>query len=181
MRGRILPTLLAVLITFVLGATPASAAGWRVTPGGPFGGSGGRLSAPITCAGSSISGLFTVSGDRLGLINGVKYNGCSGTLAFSVTVDTPWLLVGIGYSAGVASIEIRNIRAYVSGPGCFFAVEGTAAASYDNSTGILSVLPNATTVITSVNGCLGLVSPGQRVSVLSPSYVISPRQVIDVV
>jgi hypothetical protein len=181
MRGRLLPTLLAVLTMLVLGAgeVPATAAaGWRVTPGGPFAGSGGPVSLPgVTCGSSRITGRFISSGTALGVIDGITYQNCSGFLTVAVTAQGSWPMVPTSYSSGVTTINVTNIAAYVSGPGCTYQVAGQAATSFDNLTSILTVHSESSTVTS--GSCLGLVSPGQHTTILSRSYAISPRQVIE--
>jgi hypothetical protein len=53
-------------------------------------------------------------------------------------------------------------------------VGGTATATYDNATSVLTVVTQSTTVLllSPTGNCFGLVTPGQPMPVLSNSYTI---------
>ncbi|GAB1516873.1 hypothetical protein JCM33774_89190 [Actinophytocola sp. KF-1] len=182
MRGRLLPILLAALTVLVLGvgAVPAATATGelRVSPGGLFTGTGGSVYAPpVNCGSSRVTGRFTSTGPPLGIIDGITYQNCSGFFAVTVSVDVPWTMSATAYSNGVTTINLTDMAATVTGPGCRYKVDGQASASFDNATSVLTVLHEAATVTEA--SCLGLISPGQRTRLLSGSYVISPSQVIE--
>jgi hypothetical protein len=182
MRGRLLPTLLAVLTTLVLGAgavsAAASTAGVRVTPGGLFTGTGGSVYAPTgTCGSSRITGRFNSFGDSLGIIDGLTYQNCPGFFPLTVSVDVPGTMWATAYSNGVTAINLTGMAATITGPGCSYKVAGRASMSFNNATSILTVQSDASTVTS--GSCLGLISPGQHTTLLSSSYVISPSQVIE--
>jgi hypothetical protein len=185
MRGRLPATLLAVLTTLVLGAGPVPAAaptaGLRVTPGGPFTGTSGSVYAPVACGSSRITGRFTSFSDSLGIIDGLTYQNCSGFLAVTVSVDVPWTMWATAHSNGVTAINLTGMAATVTWPGCRYKVAGQAGTSFNNGTGILTVHHDASTVtyVDPANGCFGLIAQGQRTTLLSGSYAISPRQVIE--
>jgi len=184
MCGRLLSTLLAVLATLVLGVGTAPAAvGLSVTPGGPFTGAGGPVDPPLTCAGSQIAGMFNTDGNSLGFIDEISYQNCSagGFLTIEISPHFPWVLQGIAHSNGVTSIAIDDIAADISGPGCNVVATGSVAATFDNATSILTVVEQNTmiTFVDPANDCLGLISQGEHVSLLSNSYFISPPQVIE--
>ena len=182
MRGRLLPTLLAVLATLGLGAGAAPATtvpvGWSITPGGPFTGAGGPVEGPFRCESSQIAGMFDVDGNSLGFIDEITYDSCvaGSFLTVEISTNLPWLLRGVSHANGLTNIDIDNMGAEVSGPGCRFEVAGSAAATYDNATSILTVRIQAIEIIyvDPSNDCLGLISAGEYVSLLSSSYVISP-------
>lgn len=182
MRGRLLPTLLAALTAFVLGAgsAPAATSGGHITPGGPFTGTGGPLNWPFPCQGSTIAGQFNSFGNELGVIDEVSYEGCSSFFTVDISVDVPWTLTGVGHSDGVTSIDIDNIAGTITGPGCNFEVAGQAGTTFDNATSILTVHQDNSMVISvdPANDCLGLVNQGEHIAVLSDSYAINPPQVI---
>jgi hypothetical protein len=188
MRTRLLPALLAVLAALVLGAGTAPAAtsvpaGWSVTPGGSFTGSGGPVDAPLSCAGTTITGVFSTGGSALlGVINRITHHSCTmgGFLAVQSAPRLPWHMNGLSHANGVTTMDITNITAQLSGPGCGLTVAGTATASYSNATGTLAVLTQniVVTSVDPVNSCLGLIAPGSRIALLSRSYAISPRHII---
>lgn len=186
MKARLLPALLAVLTTLVLGAgtAPAVPLDWSVTPGGAFTGVGGPVDVPLTCAGTTIAGVFNTGVSPLGIIDEMTYHGCAmgGVLPVQITLHFPWPLNGIDHANGVTSIHIDDIGASISGPACAFEVTGSAATSFDNATSVLTVHEQNTmiTVVDPANDCLGLISAGERIPLLSDSYAISPAQVIEV-
>lgn len=186
MCRRLLSILLAVLTALVLGAgaVPATTApaGWSVTPGGQFTGDGGPVDGPFTCASSQIAGAFSMIGDALGFIDDISYQDCSWgyPLVIEISPHPPWVLQGTAHANGVTSIDIDNVAASISGPGCLFEVTGSAATTFDNATSVLTV-HNQNTMITSVDpaeNCFGLINTGEHVSLLSNYYVISPPQII---
>ncbi|MDQ3786992.1 MAG: hypothetical protein M3422_07090, partial [Actinomycetota bacterium] len=77
-------------------------------------------------------------------------------------------------------IKLTDIAATVTGPGCRYKVAGYATTSFDNATSVLTVHSDSS-LVTYVDpgSCFGLIYQGQHVSLLSRSYVISPRQVIE--
>jgi hypothetical protein len=177
--------LLLTLVALVLGAGTASAvpAGWVVTPGGPYTGSGGPVDSPISCGGSRITGHLAPVGDLLGTIDDLTYQDCGSGTGFTITVSvhTPWSLRGLGHASGVTDIVIEDIAADLTAPACAVTVNGQAAARFDNVTSTLTVL-NQGIVVTFVdpaNDCFGLIAPGEHISLLSGSYAISPAQVIE--
>jgi hypothetical protein len=181
---RLFRTLLVVLLALVLGAGTgsAAAAGWSVTPGGPFTGVGGPLDPPLTCAGSQIAGRFTPGDDVLGVIDEVDYQDCvvGGLMTFEMVPIVPWTLHGVSHSAGVTALTIENVAAHAAGPGCAVTVEGSVTASFDNATSVLTVHGHHTTVtaVDPVDDCLGLIHTGEPAALLSNSYLISPAQEI---
>jgi hypothetical protein len=184
MRTRLVPALLAVLAALVLGAaTPTAAtpvlAGWSISPGGSFFGTGGSVDAPITCTGTDISGTFATGGTTLGVISRISYRNCrsSSALTLSISPRLSWYMYGLSHVNGVTTLEIRNVAANITGPGCNLAVAGKVTATYSNATGILTVLDHDT-VVSPGSSCLGLVAPGDTIALLSRSYTISPRHII---
>jgi hypothetical protein len=184
MRTRILPALLAVMATLVLGTGTSVAAapvpaGWSVTPGGAFTGRGGPVDPPLACDGTDIAGVYSTVGNPLGTINRITYRNCTmfGLPTLQIIPHLPWTMNGLTYANGVTTMSITGIAASVNGTGCSFTAAGSATATYSNTTGLLTVV-NQNTVVTSVSGCLGLITQGTRVALLSRSYAISPPPVI---
>ena len=184
MRTRLISVLLAVLGALALGAgTPTAAtsvlSGWSISPGGIFSGTGGSVDAPITCTGTDISGTFATGGTTLGVISRINYRNCrsSSALTLSITPRLPWSMYGLTHTNGVTTLEIRNVAANIPGPGCNLAVTGKVTATYNNSTGILSILDHDT-VVSQGSNCPGVAAPGDTIALLSRSYTISPRHII---
>lgn len=191
MRGRLIGALVAgaAMIAGLVMATPAAAlpATWTVTPGGAFTGAAGttvlrvqETGVQLTCRTATARGTAK---SGTGLSNplatlpagGVKFNTCSGPfgLTFGVTHVGTWNLNGISYAAPVTTGTLTNINANISGPGCTASVAGSVNATYNNTTKVLTVLPNYGLLFTSVSGCLGLISAGQHAS-FSGAFTITP-------
>lgn len=182
MRTRLIPALLAVLAASVVGvgatATAVPAAGWTVSPGGTFTGTGNAVDPPLNCTGSNITGTFA-SGSGLttvAVINGISYRNCKmfGLPTVTIAPRFSWSLYPLSQTNGVTTLEIRNVAANISGPGCNLSVSGTVTATYSNATGVLTVIDHDT-VVGAGSYCLGLVAPGDTVTLLSGTYTINPR------
>jgi hypothetical protein len=191
MRGRLIGALAAAaaMIAGLVMASPAAAlpATWTVTPGGPFTGVAGttvlkvqETGVQLTCRSATAAGTAK---SGTGLSNplatlpagGVKFNTCSGPfgLTFGVTHVGTWSLNGVSYAAPVTTGTLTNINANISGPGCTAAVAGSVNATYNNTTKVLTVLPNFGLTFTSVSGCFGLIAAGQHAS-FSGAFTITP-------
>jgi hypothetical protein len=193
MRARLIGALAAgaalAATAFITGSASADPT-WTVSPGGSFTGTAGETDlttesgVELFCSSSTASGTAQ-SGS--GLSNplatlpegGVVFNDCQGPfgLTFEVSHVGTWNLNGVSYDGSdVTTGNLDNITANISGPGCEATVTGAVNATYTNSTGVLSVLPDQTLTISSVdpnNDCLGLISQGEHAG-FSGDYQISP-------
>ena len=186
MRTRLITALLTVVAALVFGTGTTSAAapvaaGWTVSPGGVLTGTGGAVDPPLNCTGTDIAGTFA-SGSGLttiAVINGIIYRNCTmlGLPTLSIVPRLSWSLHGLTHANGVTTLEIRNVAANISGPGCNLSVAGKVTATYNNSTGVLAVIDHDT-VVSAGSFCLGLVAPGDTVPLLSRTYTITSRQTI---
>jgi hypothetical protein len=198
MRRRIAGMLavgVAVLSTVVAVATPASAAAWSITPGGHADGTAGQTNLTVndpqsgeiqmTCSSSTVGVELAVSGDQLATIPespGIQFNNCllAGFIEFSVQQVGVWTINGSSFDAatGVTTGTIDNINANISGPGCAATVAGSVNGTYTNSTDVLSVAPDQTLTITSVDpvdNCLDLIHVGATAA-FDGDYTVVPGQ-----
>ncbi|WP_133907756.1 hypothetical protein [Actinophytocola oryzae] len=178
----------AAVITGTASADPAT---WSVSPGGAFTGEAGETilttesGVELFCTSSDASGTAE---SGTGLSNplaslpegGVTFNDCQGPfgLTFEVAHLGTWELNGVSYDGSdVTTGTLDNITAQISGPACEATVTGSVNATYTNSTGTLSVLPEQTLTISTVdpsNDCLGLITQGEAAG-FSGGYAISPQ------
>lgn len=195
MRARLIGTLAAgaaLAVSAVLtGTASAQPATWTVTPGGAFTGAAGETDltteggVELFCSSSTAAGTAQ-SGSGLSnplaqLPEGsVTFNDCQGPfgLSFDVAHIGTWDLNGVSYdsASGVTTGTLDNITANISGPGCEATVTGSVNATYTNGSGVLSVLPDQTLTISTVdpnNDCLGLITQGEHAG-FSGDYQISP-------
>lgn len=178
----------AAVLTGTASAAPAT---WSVSPGGDFTGVAGET---ILTTESGVE-LFCESSDAAGSAaggtglenplaslpeGGVTFNDCQGPfgLTFEVAHIGTWHLNGVSYDGSdVTTGTLDDITAQISGPACEATVTGSVNATYTNSTGVLTVLPEQTLVISTVdpnNDCLGLITQGEH-SGFSGDYQISPQ------
>ncbi|MDT0611809.1 hypothetical protein [Streptomyces lancefieldiae] len=119
---------------------------------------------PMTCTTSSASGtMASATGNPAAVasINAINFGTsaqpCTSVLGnVTTTAVTPWSVVAQDYTAatGVTKGYVGNVKAKVSAGACVFTVEGTAAATYTNSTGTLAVNSvSGQLVVTSASGC----------------------------
>jgi len=202
MRKRIAGMLaigIATLSTVVAVATPASAVPpWTITPGGHTDGTAGTTNLTVqdpqsgeiqmTCASSTV-GVDLESGasadNQLATIPpspGIQFNNCllAGFIEFSVQQVGVWTLNGSSYNAatGVTTGTIDNIVADISGPGCAATVEGSVNGTFNNGTDVLTVNPDQTLTVTSVDpvdNCLDLIHQGATAA-FDGAYSVSPGQ-----
>jgi hypothetical protein len=194
MRARFIGALAAgaALVTTAVMAGPASAqpATWTVSPGGDFTGTAGETilttesGVELFCSSSTAEGNAPggtgVSNPLASLAEGgVQFNDCQGPfgLTFEVAHVGTWNLNGASYDGSdVTTGTLDDITANISGPGCEAVVTGSVNATYTNSTGVLTVLPDQTLTISTVdpnNDCLGLITQGEHAG-FSGDYQISP-------
>jgi hypothetical protein len=197
LRGAAL-TVAVVATVAVLGAGPAFAATWTVTPGGSVSGSAGTTTlkdsttgTTISCSSSTATGtLKSGSGltNPIGSIAGISFSNCTGPLglAFTASVTGPLPLNANSYSSGVTSGTITHIHGTVSSSGCSAVIDGTSGtadngtvnATFTNSTSQLKVLTTGSTLhIYNVSGCFGLISNGDGAT-FSGTYNITPKQTV---
>jgi hypothetical protein len=198
MRRRIVGMLAvgaAVLSAIVVVSTPASAAAWTITPGGHADGTAGQTNLTVndpqsgeiqmTCSSSTVGVELAVAGDQLATIPeapGIQFNNCllAGFIEFSVQQVGVWTINGSSFDAatGVTTGTIDNINANISGPGCVATVAGSVNGTYTNSTDVLSVAPDQTLTITSVDpvdNCLDLIHEGATAA-FDGDYTVVPGQ-----
>lgn len=199
--GRIAFSVTTAILTVALGAGPAAATTWSVTPGGSFTGRAGTTKLADTsdgnslnCTGSQVSGRFKsgtgLSGTGIGSITGGgKFNSCLGPfpLAYTITLrGLPWHVSVASDRDGVVHGTISHIEITASLPACLFTIDGTAAGafdgivkfSYSDSTHALKLLAAGTNLhYYKVSGCAGLVNSGDSAAYLA-SYTLSPGQTI---
>jgi hypothetical protein len=184
-----------------LSAGPALAATtWTVSPGGSITATAGTTTLKDTgtgttlkCTSSSAKGSVKsgsgLSGTGLGSITSLTFSSCTGPLGLTFTVTSsafPWHLNASSYSSGVTSGTLSGIHAKLSGPSCSATVDGTSStadngtadATYTNSSGALKVLTTGGNLhIYGVSGCAGLIKSGDG-STFSGTYTVSPKQTI---
>jgi hypothetical protein len=185
----------AVLSAIVVVSTPASAAAWTITPGGHADGTAGQTNLTVndpqsgeiqmTCSSSTVGVELAVAGDQLATIPeapGIQFNNCllAGFIEFSVQQVGVWTINGSSFDAatGVTTGTIDNINANISGPGCVATVAGSVNGTYTNSTDVLSVAPDQTLTITSVDpvdNCLDLIHEGATAA-FDGDYTVVPGQ-----
>jgi hypothetical protein len=181
----------------VASATVITPGTWTVSPSGAIAAAAGTTTlvapnATLTCSSSTVSGTAVASATGspatlaslpAGASTGVKFNGCTGPFGFTFTVtqNGTWLLRGSTYDnvSGVTTGSITSVNARLSGPFCTATVTGTVNATYTNSTKVLQTTTSNLTV-TSVSGCLGLLSVGQHPT-FNGSYTASTGQTITAV
>jgi hypothetical protein len=204
MRKRIAGMLavgVTTLSTVVAVAAPASAAPpWTITPGGHTDGTAGTTNLTVedpqsgeiqmTCDSSTV-GVDLESGvsddNQLATIPespGIQFNNCllAGFIEFSVQQVGVWTLNGSSYDAatGVTTGTIDGIVANISGPGCAATVEGSVNGTFDNAADVLTVNPDQTlnvTTVDPVDNCLDLIHVGATAA-FDGAYAVSPGQEI---
>jgi hypothetical protein len=197
--ARVLVTGAAAAAALALSATTAfasSATTFSVSPGGKYTASAGKTvlqdnksKTVLTCKSASAKGTLKkgkgLAGAKIGTITSSAFNKCTGplNLSFKVKQGGTWELNVTKYNSktGVATGNISNIKATLSGTGCSATVTGATDATYTNKTGVLAVKAVAKSghllKISKVNGCAGLISNGDT-SNFTGSYKISPKQKI---
>lgn len=198
--ARVLVTGAAAAAALALSATTAFASSattkFTVSPGGKYTASAGKTilkdnksKTVLTCKSASAKGTLKkgkgLAGAKIGSITSSAFNKCTGplSLTFKVKQGGTWELNVTKYNrkTGVATGNISNVKATLSGTGCSATVTGATDATYTNKTGILAVKAVAksghTLKISKVSGCAGLISNGDT-SDFTGSYKISPKQKI---
>lgn len=200
MRARMIGALAAgvALLMSPVVAVPAAAvpATWTVSPGGAFHGAAGEtllqtLESGIEfgCASSTVDGQAP-GGSELSnpLLSfpetpGITLNDCQGPFGIVFEIDPvgEWHFNGASYDGSdVTTGTIDDLQLDVVAPGCNATLTGSLDATYTNSTGALTVVPNFTVVfsfIDPVNNCLGIISTGDHAA-LSTSYQLTPQLTI---
>ncbi|MFI2779842.1 hypothetical protein [Streptomyces sp. ALB3] len=175
----------AAAATVTLAATTATAGvaapTWTVTPApspvAVSATSAGTVSLslngiPMTCTSSAASAvLATASGTSnvtVGTIAPLTWSGCTspfGPVTPAATTSPAWQLKANSYSAGTTTGYISGVQASVTVLTCTFTVTGNVTASYNNTSGQLTIGNNATyqlTVATVTPGCTGIAAVGQH-------------------
>jgi hypothetical protein len=187
----------------LLGATTASAdpitpSSWTVSPGGVIDATAGvtvltdvDTGVQLTCDTSTLTDATLVtsatgSPAQIGTlpVGSVGFQNCSGPfgLTFEVEHVGDWALNGTTYdpATGVTTGTLTGITANLSGFACSATVTGSVDGTYDNNTGVLTVLPNPTLTVSFVDefdDCLGLINTGDR-STFDGAYTVTPGQTI---
>jgi hypothetical protein len=169
MRGNLFRLLLAVSTALVLCAGTAQAmplATAYAAAGGPV--------PTLGCTTSLLGGDLNNAGTQFVNVEVTSHQNCSlyGYINVSVSSQLPWQFVATSQSGTVTTYTISGIGARIAGPGCQLSVAGTAAGSYNSATSVLTVVTQSTVVtsVSATNSCLGLVSVGQPLPILSTSY-----------
>ena len=187
----------------LLGATTASAdpitpGTWSVSPGGVINATAGvtvltdvDTGTQLTCDTSTLTDASLVtsatgSPAQLGTLpaGSVGFQNCSGPfgLTFDVTHVGEWALNGVTYdpATGVTTGTLSGIEANLSGFACSATVTGTVDGTFDNNTGVLTVLPNPTLTVSFVDefdDCFGLIATGDHAT-FDGAYSVTPGQTI---
>lgn len=168
MRGSLFRLLLAVSAALALCAGTAHA-----TPLASAYVAGGGAVPTLNCTSSLIGGDLNLAGTQFVNVEVANHQNCLlySIVSVSVSSQLPWQVVATGQWGTVTAYTISGIAARIAGPACQLAVAGTAAGTYDSATGVLTVVTQST-VVTQLSGCLGLISVGQPLPVLSSSYSV---------
>jgi hypothetical protein len=179
-------------------ADPITPASWTVSPGGSANASAGVTTltdidtgVQLTCDSSSLTGAQLVtsatgSPAQLGTLpaGSVGFQNCSGPFGLNFDVEHVgnWALNGVTFdpATGITAGTLTNIRANLSGFACTATVVGSVNGTYNNSTGVLRILPNPTLTVEFVDDfddCFGLINEGDRAT-FDGAYTVSPRQTI---
>jgi hypothetical protein len=126
-------------------------------------------SSTLTC--TSGTGKVTAtngsgkSGTGLATLSSVTFGGCTGPfgIAFTVTPVGTWTLNATSSSGGTTVGTITGVDAKLSGTLCTAEVTGTVDASYNNTSGTLTVSPDGTALTVKSASCLGVLNKGDSV------------------
>lgn len=206
MRGRVTRVFLigaltaaaAVFTAGSAGADPITPASWTVSPGGTVSAAAGvtvltdvNTGVQLTCDTSTLTDASLVteatgSPAQIGTLpqGSVGFQNCSGPfgLTFEVEHIGDWALNGVTFDpdTGVTVGTLTNISANLSGFACSASVSGSVDGTYDNNTGVLTILPNPTLTISFVDpidNCFGLINEGDS-STFDGAYTVTPAQTI---
>jgi hypothetical protein len=132
--------------------------------------------------GSIVSGSYTTPAD-VGDVN-VAFESCSGPLGPGTATSSgqPYNLTITGVNSnGTSDGYVGPVTVHAATLGCEFDVTGNAPARYNNSTGVLSFTPDVTLPAgvaplapANINGCFGLVSPGDTLLFEADYQLSSP-------
>lgn len=166
-------------VTVGLTGTPAFATGgynWDVEPAGPFYASsddtvltnnGVALTCDLAEAEGDVYDDTSTDPDHVGTITNTTWTNCSGGgISFTVSHSGDWELYADSEDSNhVVSGHLENVKASISGFLCNATFEGTVRGTYDNA-GTLTIdePANGGLVATSVSGCFGIISTGNKPS-----------------
>lgn len=171
MPGGLFRVFLVLSTVLVLGAGTAHAtplASAYTAVGGPVPGLG--------CASSHLAGGLDSTGTHFVDVGLASYQDCVFFIGpAAVTAQLPWQLVATGQSGTVTQYAVSDIAVTVTNSWCRLAVAGTAGASFDSATSVLTVAVQSTVVtyVDPSDDCLGLATTGQLLPVLSGSYAVA--------
>lgn len=194
-------TTTATAATGASASVTAAAKTWTVTPGGAATATSGRIrltdtttNRAGTCTSSDVAGKLKtgtgLAGHDIGSVTAATFSTCTGPAhtQFTVTAtDLPWRISFATYdpATGVVSGTVSHLRVTVSGA-CkavvngtsAAAADGTVAASYTDSTGVLKFRTVGGNLhFWHVKDCSPLINDGDPAT-FSASYTITPPQVI---
>jgi hypothetical protein len=126
-------------------------------------------SSTLTCTGGS--GDVTIkngsgqSGTDLAQLSSVAFSGCTGPfgIAFTVSPVGTWELNAASSSGGTTTGTVVDVDANLSGTLCTATVTGTVDASYNNTTGTLTISPDGSLLTVKSASCLGVLNKGDTV------------------
>lgn len=184
MRKFVLLTIALLLWT----ATPAAAASWTATPGGPFTASGGDVilefhpsGVQFYCGYLVMEGVAAESGNPVAVFPeapGFAVDECSGPFGIVPTYTQlgDWDMNAQSYDPATDEVTgtITNVAFQWEWPACSAVFSGYLNFTYNNTTGRLEILPDVTLDISvdPANDCLGLISSGEMASVANVSSVV---------
>jgi len=199
MRKRFLGMAAAVaaVASIVIGVSPASAAaGWTVTPAGNADGDAGQTILTVRPADGSPDKVldclsshadittFSSATSHVANIDDITFSDCllAGLFTFDVDADTapPWQLHASSYAAPAVTGQITGISANIIGPGCFATVAGSVPGNYNNTSHVLTVVPQFTltfTFVDPVDNCAGLLHTGDTAA-FDGQYAVTPTTTI---
>lgn len=198
--GGILLVTAVTVLTVGVGATPALASTWTVSPGGNFGTHSATAFLKdttslmtMTCTNSVLKGSLrpgTGPANHLGKIIAATFLSCTvGATTFTVTPsDYPWWFTPASFANPVTTGHIAGIHLALSGSnGCTAVVDGTTATANDGKVKVqFSNTSRALTVLSAGGNlhiyspsasCAGMFAAGDAVP-YTATYPVIPNQAI---
>jgi hypothetical protein len=196
----------AAALAMAVSAAPslaATAAGWSVSPGGPFTGKpSGKVTitdavtgTSVVCATTKAAGRFKsgtgLSGTGIGSLRSLSLTGCAtaGGRAFTVTAGAlPWPLNADQYLPAKATTygTLTGMHVTLAATGCHATIDGTSATS-DNGSVVIHIhntpsklkfeAAGGTLHLYVSSGCTRIFKNGDPVTV-DNAYRLSPPQTI---
>lgn len=194
-RKFVLPTVAALVLAT---ASPAAAADWTVTPGGPFVADGGDVSFFFEetgiewyCSSLRLEGIARsgTGGNPVAVLPesppGAVFSGCTGPFGIvpEYTQIGDWTMDADSYDPVTDTVTgtIQNVAFDWDWPGCHATFGGSLNYRYHNSSGQLEILPDPTLTdifVDPANDCLGIVDGTETASIVNTSTVVPPLQIV---